>query len=228
MAASLVCVYQHYGHCKFGTMCRKKHESETCSIFLCSQDTCRKRHPKVCRYFTLFGACKFRDNCSFLHLTPPAIRLSKLEEEIKHLQGLIASISEEVIGINTKAAALESSQRSCYNEGIPQVDGQIDPIFKCDRCEGSFDEIEMLVKHVVRHVYEENGATNEKILALETRIQEIHDTNYILIHSVDDLENDIKILEINTNCQTYLFRCDTCGQSFEKKSYWREHMKNYH
>ena len=86
----------------------------------------------------------------------------------------------------------------------------------------------MLVKQVVRHVYEENGATNEKILALETRIQEIHDTNYILIHSVDDLENDIKILKINTNCQTYLFRCDTCGQSFEKKSYWREHMKNYH
>ena len=70
------------------------------------------------------------------------------------------------LAINAKAAALESNQQSCYNEGIPQVDGQIDPIFKCDRCDDTFEDIEISVKHVLCHVFKENGTTNEKILAL--------------------------------------------------------------
>ena len=231
MAESTVCQYHLHGHCKFGTLCRKKHETETCSNFPCIQDTCSKRHPKVCRYFALLGICKFKDECSYLHLTPSTTRMNELEIEIERLRSIITSISAEVMGINAKAAALETHTQSCSQSRIPQVDGQFDPnlsSFKCKRCNSTFDLIETYTQHTICHVMEENGITRERILALDTRIQEVHDTNYILLHSVDDLENDMKVLKINTNCQTFLFRCDNCGENFEKKSYWREHMRTHH
>ena len=230
--STTVCQYHHYGHCKFGVLCRKKHEAETCTSFPCNKDSCMKRHPKVCRYFTLAGACKFRDECSFLHLTSPTTRINELEEEIKHLQGLFTSISEDVLKINAQTTALEIERKSISYPRILQLDGQFDsttvPSLKCDRCGSMFDQIEIYINHVLSHVLAGNEPFDERMSALEARIQEVHDTNYILLHSVDDLENDVKILKMNTNCQTYLFRCDICGQSFEKKSYWREHVKNQH
>ena len=95
--ADNACFFHQYGHCKFGSHCRKNHTKETCSNFPCTLQTCVKRHPKLCRYFVMTGQCKFNDTCSFLHKQHNSEEvLSKQESEIVKLKEEIEALKKHV------------------------------------------------------------------------------------------------------------------------------------
>ena len=47
--------------------------------------TCHKRHPKVCRYYSISGSCKFQETCSYLHKHEQNEK-KELEKEIENLK----------------------------------------------------------------------------------------------------------------------------------------------
>ena len=51
------------------------------AIEKCSNKMCSLRHPKICKYFSAVGGCKFGTSCHYLHKS----RLMILENDIRNL-----------------------------------------------------------------------------------------------------------------------------------------------
>ena len=62
-----VCQFHQHGHCKFADKCDKIHTNATCDSFPCQDYECPKRHPRMCKYYALYGRCVYAERCSFLH-----------------------------------------------------------------------------------------------------------------------------------------------------------------
>ena len=62
-----VCKFNQIGFCKFGSSCHKMHVNTLCPNQNCSKKKCSDRHPRICKYCSLNGSCKFGSKCAFEH-----------------------------------------------------------------------------------------------------------------------------------------------------------------
>ena len=111
-----VCQFHQHGHCKFADKCDKIHTNATCDSFPCQDYECPKRHPRMCKYYALYGRCVYAERCSFLHFRfsggeqtashgVQAIEqevyelreeVQNLRVEVKHMLSLIKDLKEEI------------------------------------------------------------------------------------------------------------------------------------
>ena len=94
-----VCRHFKYGFCKFKDECK--------DLFACKAKVCNKRHPKVCKRFSLERFCKFGSNCVYLHLIDTSVQLhkqlnefdikrSKNELQIKVLEDEVNTLKSQI------------------------------------------------------------------------------------------------------------------------------------
>ena len=107
----LVCSFHQSGHCRYGSHCNKRHTVDTCTNFPCMKEDCNKRHPKLCRYFTVSGFCKFNEQCSYLHMTSNIELKSQLEKEVAKLKQEIKSLYDHVSELRSIVNRLSTSSR---------------------------------------------------------------------------------------------------------------------
>ena len=111
MGEDISCHYSKYGYCKFQDRCRKRHFNEVCENEDCEVWMCDKRHPKVCRYYSIYGHFKFQP-CAYKHVRPTDRRLSStldtlensLEQsraEVDELKTLVINLSDRLIEAET-------------------------------------------------------------------------------------------------------------------------------
>jgi hypothetical protein len=111
-----ICQFHQHGHCKFADKCVKIHTSATCDSFPCQDPECPKRHPRMCKYYAMYGRCVYAERCSFLHFSfsggeqtarhgVHAIEqemyelreeVKNLREEVKHMLGMVKDLKEEI------------------------------------------------------------------------------------------------------------------------------------
>ena len=111
-----ICQFHQTGHCKFADKCVKIHTSATCDSFPCQDRECPKRHPRMCKYYAMYGRCVYAERCSFLHFSfsggeqtaghgVHAIEqevyelreeVKNLREEVKHMLGMVKDLKEEI------------------------------------------------------------------------------------------------------------------------------------
>ena len=73
-----VCRHFKYGFCKFKEHCEKQHvEGECEDLFACKAKVCNKRHPKVCKIFSLEKFSKFGSECAYLQLIDTSVQVHK-------------------------------------------------------------------------------------------------------------------------------------------------------
>ena len=100
------CKHYKFGFCKLGEKCHKQHLKETCQTEDCNLKTCHKRHPKICKFFSVNQVCKFGDACCYKH------KLSaghcKILEQISSLQATISSMSESIQALENEILRLRS------------------------------------------------------------------------------------------------------------------------
>ena len=119
-----ICKFNQSGFCKFQSHCRKQHIMEICSNTQCSMVTCIYRHPRVCRYFSNFGRCKFSDSCSYLHEIDDKIselrseqgkEIEKLRQEVEELHKQVEDLRNQIsnqANFQSQAALVKSSINS--------------------------------------------------------------------------------------------------------------------
>ena len=110
-----ICKYNQVGFCKFGLMCRNRHIMEACQKTKCNLTSCQLRHPQKCRYFYIYGECKFKENCAYIHTNCRSTELintvdelkkkhevdvKRLEEKISQLQHTISILHSVLPSIN--------------------------------------------------------------------------------------------------------------------------------
>ena len=139
MAAEvLFCTFHQFGHCKFGSTCRKFHTKETCNTFKCIINDCPLRHPRQCKFYVLYGMCKFGTECSFLHATIDY----EVKQAIKTLQDEVFSLKSEILSLRAMNHDLQSSLNSFKEElkaGKPdEIESESFPNFSCELCDLEF------------------------------------------------------------------------------------------
>ena len=96
--AETICKFNQSGFCKYQSNCRKQHIMEICTNTQCNMVNCVYRHPRVCRYFTNIGRCKFDESCAYLHksdLITSEFRREH-EEEIQKLRQEVGDLQKQV------------------------------------------------------------------------------------------------------------------------------------
>ena len=108
MAAHAFCQHNKFGFCKHGEKCWKKHVEEICKNENCDINQCRKRHPLLCRYFSVYKRCKFGQYCVFSHENP----IDPIFEEIKALKEKIDTLEKQNKEMKDVLRSLEKTLQS--------------------------------------------------------------------------------------------------------------------
>ena len=105
MEGTKICYFHKFNFCKKKD-CKYFHPSEVCDE-KCDIKTCLKRHPHTsqCMFHTMFGKCRNKDSCKFLHGTPQPVEDSQ-KEEINTLRRKIQELEEDNKNIASKHAKI--------------------------------------------------------------------------------------------------------------------------
>ena len=125
--ASAVCVHFQKGYCKFKGKCRHLHISELCSSSNCSSDSCQLRHPSNCRFFTLYGSCKYGIKCAYRHDSSFIDQLRIMNKNIEELATRLSRVEEAIKSFDllpTSASTLET-EPILSDASISQLDGNL-------------------------------------------------------------------------------------------------------
>ena len=106
-----VCVFDYRGFCKNGGDCFKKHFKEICKNRNCLGESCLKRHPKSCIFFTTFGDCKFAEFCRYHHEgknTNARIELNNMFKQVETLKAEITNLKVESVEKENKLKPMKT------------------------------------------------------------------------------------------------------------------------
>ena len=85
-----VCKHHQKGYCKFRRECQKYHEKEICKEKSCSSKECRKRHPKLCKYFGERRFCRYGKGFAYANFEEVK------KNEVKIINEAIKNIRAEI------------------------------------------------------------------------------------------------------------------------------------
>ena len=97
----LHCYHNNRGYCSFRDHCKYRHFKEICSMAVCRERECNKRHPVICRYR---DDCKFykTKSCAFKHINIETNKASKgFENKVEIFVKEIESLNSEIIQLRS-------------------------------------------------------------------------------------------------------------------------------
>ena len=113
---SNICTFNQTGYCKFGQVCNKVHENNICEKSICEDLQCKKRHPKVCKYFMMNHICKFGSQCAFSHRKAvKSVELESALQEISRLKIEVSNLKKTVEFIFLMKQNEESLKKDIYD-----------------------------------------------------------------------------------------------------------------
>ena len=89
----------------------KKHFKEICENRNCLGESCLKRHPKSCIFFTTFGDCKFAEFCRYHHEgknTNARIELNNMFKQVETLKAEITNLKVESVEKENKLKPMKT------------------------------------------------------------------------------------------------------------------------
>ena len=157
-----ICIYNKFGHCKYGEVCRYRHVTEKCQEIGCQRYNCDKRHPKQCKYFIKFGQCKFSFSCSFVHeeIFPVNRQHCDSRNDKKACESSMDFLEEDLQKQSIDATEMEAKLKTVEDENA-KLRMEIDNVKNCVK-----DIIENVVKHTTEAIL---GKLNEQQIAYESR-----------------------------------------------------------
>ena len=177
---------------------KKHHENELCHKESCDQRSCRKRHPKVCKYFSQGNICKFGKDCGYDHKeNDKNVKLDQFNLLVKETINMKAEI--EVLKNNIANLASKKQE-------IKLLKNLVD-----------------LLKDEIKQIKSENGNIIKKIKTIE---EDLRDENYEESEEGYDDEQDQFQIEIS-NDET-IWACNLCDTGFDTKDEIKQHMSQDH
>ena len=105
-----VCKYWKFVFCKFKKGCKRRHFTEVCeNLSRCTNiNECEKKHPKICRRFTVESECQFKNDCAYRHME------SRQDQEKNKLKRKVEILEKTINYLNNKIESkkLEQMEKS--------------------------------------------------------------------------------------------------------------------
>ena len=73
-----------------------------CDDEKCNQETCQKRHPRICKYYVNFGSCKLGSNCAYAHKIQRKGENGRLEQKLDELARIISGKDDVIRKLESK------------------------------------------------------------------------------------------------------------------------------
>ena len=134
MATALLCYFNKYGYCKYGSECRYHHINDICSNANCDVGVCSLRHPRKCRYLRNFGYCKFESCCAYSHDVCDDERasqndLAKVKVKVEEFSIALDEQLKEALNMKTKILELENENKK-LREDLDNVPNTLKNVFE--------------------------------------------------------------------------------------------------
>ena len=110
--AAAICQFHQVGHCKFAVNCDKTHTPVTCDSFPCLDSECDRRHPIRCKYFDLYGRCRYAEQCSYLHFHGHD-QAARTRNEIQMIVQEVAELKQKVETLRSDNERLVAELERC-------------------------------------------------------------------------------------------------------------------
>ena len=121
-----ICQHHKYGYCKFAQLCRKFNVQEICLESNCESQNCPKRHPKLCRFFSIYQRCKFGQYCAFKHSENAQQKeIESLKDKVNTLQIKHNEKSREIANLNDRLEMLYATVEQIVAEREDIIGGTV-------------------------------------------------------------------------------------------------------
>ena len=179
----------------------------------------------VCTYFK-FGHCKFRQYCRNRHVETVCEQLNCDLDVCENRHPIRCKYYENFGRCKFSPCSflhVKQDHFSLYLEKINVLENSMK--------ENNL-EIETL-KSTVKNLKESLDKVNNLVSASngcggasnsDDRVKEIEENNYIMINAIDDLEKDVKTLQMKLANTNYETRCHICGKVYLGEQTRRSHM----
>ena len=160
--------------------------NELCPNEYCKSTTCNIRQPRVCKFFTMFGSCKFGNNCSYKHtiskthsdISELKVEITKLKESFQKVFESLAAKENEIGTLSERIKELETINIS------PKTIKHTINKFTCNHCGIAFKTEKSLKTHMIKtHEVVKLGCevspVKSKLLSeisVEERVEDSHDS----------------------------------------------------
>ena len=132
-----LCQHNQTGFCKFKDKCPRRHENTICeNTESCNEETCSKRHLKVCRHFSNNGNCRHGEKCAYKHQQNDG-QINLYEQVtlllLKHEKD-ITSLKEELNELNNIMQQMAHELMKNIQKGA-ETEDLSDNVLKCEKCD---------------------------------------------------------------------------------------------
>ena len=111
-----VCEFNKSGFCKFSEKFRKRHIEQLCETENCEELLCEKRHPKLCKYYSIYKRCKFGEYCKYNHSGNYPRDVNTLETKIENLEKTVLQNQNIIDNMSGKINELENVLKEIMKE----------------------------------------------------------------------------------------------------------------
>ena len=210
-----LCIYNQKGFCKFGSKCKKTHENKVCENKReCTTNGCRFRHPRLCKYFSKYGHCKFGEGCAFSHtLDNKNIKIESLEKEVTELKEAMMKMKQELSEKLDKEVSETKEDIRMLKDDVSELKSNVSELKKLlAYMNRKINAIEPLQKVKTNETKE----SNEKAEMKENPHEQVKGSK----------EADSKHKESRKPDQK--FKCEMCSYETKKKITLKKHINMKH
>ena len=229
MAVKSICLFNKFGHCKFGDICRLEHLRSICGNSACNINTCEKRHPRECKYWNEYKRCRFGDYCSFKHKSKDVCNPKETNVE-NELATLKAKIEELEIIINEKEEFEKKVKEKV--EHFKSIEARVEKVEETIR---SFvnDTHATLDNNVLEKVNESICTAVASALVPFAAAQEVLEKSTeskfgMLQDQLGSLMSLLKHPKTLHKEGPISFPCELCGQDFDHEKGLQKHVRTNH
>ena len=106
-----ICKFNRFGFCRERQSCPYFHAMKVCEDFfnsgVCTQQSCRERHPRRCTYFDS-GECQWGSQCKYLHKGRNNVQRDDEDSNHKHDEESIESIMAKARAFELEESILDA------------------------------------------------------------------------------------------------------------------------
>ena len=207
-----------------GDTCHFKHERKICNDSNCNIFNCNLRHPRICRWFQVYGRCKFTSFCKYKHTEIKSFE--EIVTKIEHNDNKLADI--DIILENLKKE--EGNIMHRLEKYETYIESKLNNIFKLlEEKERKIVELEASVQ-VTRESLE--NLMTEKEIKSTTDVKKkkapVSEFKCTVCDYVAKSSNGLR-MHINRKHTKYdenetSFECENCGNKFDSAGDLKEHM----
>ena len=196
-----ICEYYSCGYCKYKEQCKKNHVKEECDngINCHEKETCKLRHPKICKRMINYGYCRYGVKCAYKH---NHIKNSYGEDAIEDIKNIKAEL--DVLKNTVKALMSIKEEGKSLQKDVKCLKEDIKLLIAVNK--DTADRISQLQDECVYDTEEDEEEA--EVYEAQNRFEDFED-----LFQIESVEGEV------------IYACNVCDKGLDTEDDIKKHLK---